>query len=290
MTEQPDVQAPALNRRRVGDYIVTYLSDGFLDGSFGYLQGIDEGDAKAMLAAAHRPILPHFSIASYAIQGKGRTILVDGGTGGFAGWGGRFRVALAAAGIEPEMVDTLLITHAHVDHVGGLTVQGRPIFERAQAFINEADVKFWRDDAIMGAVPAEAKPLFEAARVALDAYQPNLTQVSGGEVAPGISLVPLPGHTPGHSGYNIESNGERLLIWTDIAHMPDIQIRRPEVTVGFDVDPDQARATRMKLLDQVATDEIPVAGMHLNMPGFIRVERNGATYAKVDLPWTPALV
>ena len=148
MTTQPDVQAPALNRRRVGDYVVTYLSDGFLEGSFAYLQGIDAPSAEAMLRAAHRPPLAHFSIASYAIQGRGRTVLVDSGAGGFNGWGGRFPIALAAAGIEPEQVDAVLLTHGHVDHVGGLTLHGKPIFPKAEVVISEADARFWRDDAV----------------------------------------------------------------------------------------------------------------------------------------------
>lgn len=290
MIDQPDVQAPSLNRRKVGDYVVTYLSDGFLDGSFAYLQGIGADEAAALLAAAHRPPLAHFAIASYAIQGNGRTILVDAGTGGFNGWGGRFPVALAAAGIEPDGVDTILMSHAHVDHVGGLTLDGRPVFPRAEVVVNEAELAFWRDDAVMNSAGNDAKPFFVAARMAFEAYADRLRPVSGGEVAPGIALVPLPGHTPGHSGFHVTSGKDQLLIWTDITHMADIQIARPEVTIGFDVDPDAARATRMKVLDQVATDRLLVAGMHFNIPGFITVERRGGGYAKVDVPWTPALL
>jgi glyoxylase-like metal-dependent hydrolase (beta-lactamase superfamily II) len=290
MTIQPDVQAPALNRRKVGDYVVTYLSDGLLDGSFSYLQGIEPTEAETMMKAAHRPPLAHFAIASYIIQGRGRTILVDSGAGGFNGWGGRFPVALAAAGVEPGDVDTVLLTHAHVDHIGGLTLHGKPVFPKAELIISETEAKFWRDDAVMASAGADSKPFFDAARLALDAYQSRLKLVGAGEVLPGVDLVPLPGHTPGHSGYHIRSGNDQLLIWADITHMADIQIRKPEVTIGFDVDPDQARATRMKVLDQVASDRLMVAGMHFNMPGFITVERQGTGYAKVDLPWTSALL
>lgn len=290
MIQQPDVQAPSLNRRKVGDYVVTYLSDGFLDGSFAYLQGITADDAAAMLTAAHRPPLAHFAIASYLVQGHGRTILIDAGTGGFGGWGGRFPVALAAAGIEPDDIDTVLISHGHVDHVGGLTLHGKPLFTKAEVVVNDTELKFWRDDAIMGSVGEDARPFFAAARTAFDAYDDRLRPVPGGEVAPGIAMVPLPGHTPGHAGFHITSGKDQLLIWTDITHMADIQIARPEVTIGFDVDPDMARATRMKVLDQVATDRLAVAGMHFNMPGFITVERRGTGYAKIDLPWTAALL
>ena len=291
MSEQPDLQAPSLNRRKVGDYVVTYLSDGYLDGSFDYLQGISSGDAAGLLSAAHRPPLAHFAIASFILQGHGRTVLVDSGAGGFNGWGGRFPVALAAAGVAPEDVDTILVSHGHVDHVGGLTLHGKAVFPRAEVVVNDTELGFWRDDAIMNSVGDDAKPFFLAARQAFDAYDDRLKPVSGGsEVLPGVTLVPLPGHTPGHSGFRIAGTGTDLLIWTDIVHFADIQVPRPEVTLAFDVDPDQARATRAKVFDQVASERLQVAGMHLNMPGFLTLERRGAGYAKVDLPWTPALL
>lgn len=289
MTE-PVTQAPSVNRRKVGDMVVTYLSDGFLDGSFDFFQGITGEEASAMLRSAHRPPLAHIAIASYVIQGGGRTILVDAGTGGFNGWGGRFPMALDAAGIAPDDVDTILVSHGHADHVGGLTLHGKAVFPKAEMVINETELKFWRDDAIMSSAGEGAKPFFEAARAAFDAYDDRLRPVSGGEVAPGVTLVPLPGHTPGHSGFRIASGKDSLLLWTDIVHLPDVQVARPEVTIAFDADPDQARATRRKLLDEVAADGTVVGGMHLNMPGFMVIERRGDGYAKVDLPWTPSLL
>ena len=135
------------------------------------------------------------------------------------------------------------------------------------------------------------KPFFLAARTAFDAYAPSLRLVSAGEVLPGITLVPLPGHTPGHSGYHIVSRGEQLLIWADITHLADVQIRKPEVTIGFDVRPrpgayhphEGARPGRDR-------PPGPSPACTLNMPGFLTVERQGSGYTKVDLPWTPALL
>lgn len=287
---EPTAQAPSANRRKVGDVVVTYLSDGFLDGSFEFFQGISGADAAAMLQSAHRPPLAHLAIASYVIQTGGRTILVDAGTGGFNGWGGRFPLALEAVGIAPDDVDTILVSHGHADHVGGLTLHGKPVFTKAEMVVNETELKFWRDDAIMSSAGEGAKPFFEAARAAFAAYDDRLRPVSGGEVAPGVTLVPLPGHTPGHSGFRIDSGKDTLLLWTDIVHLPDVQVARPEVTIAFDADPDQARATRLRMLDEVATDRTIVGGMHLNMPGFMTVERRGTGYVKVDMPWTPSLV
>ena len=108
------------------------------------------------------------------------------------------------------------------------------------------------------------------------------------EVFPGVTSVPLHGHTPGHSGYMISSGNESLLIWGDIVHVPDIQIPRPEVTIEFDTDPHAAAATRKRLLDQVTTDRQLVAGMHMHFPGFAHVTRDDDGYRMVPEPWDQA--
>jgi glyoxylase-like metal-dependent hydrolase (beta-lactamase superfamily II) len=108
------------------------------------------------------------------------------------------------------------------------------------------------------------------------------------EVFPGVTSVPLHGHTPGHSGYMIESGGKSLLIWGDIVHVPEVQVPRPEVTMVFDTDPVQAAATRRRIFDQVATDRQLIAGMHVHFPGFAHLVKQGDQYLMLPEAWDQA--
>lgn len=266
-------------RRRVGDYTVTALGDGTLTLDFGILDGIDPVAAAAMLERAGRPPRPEIALNTFLIQGRGRTVLVDGGVGTLADTAGRLPAALKAAGAAPAEIGTILLTHAHPDHVGGLTGEGgRAAFPNAELVVNERERKFWLDDENLNRAGEGARPYFMRARDTFAAYGERVRVISAGEVLPGIVAVKLPGHTAGHTGFRVESGGETLLIWGDIAHFPDIQGPNPEVTLMFDQDRAQAAATRRQVLEMAAVDGLAVAGMHLNAPGFARVERRGAAY------------
>lgn len=118
--------------------------------------------------------------------------------------------------------------------------------------------------------------------------QPYLNQVElfdEGEVLPGVSTMALPGHTPGHTGYIIKSNGEEMLIWGDIIHWPAVQFALPHASMTYDVDPVQAAATRISILNKAASTGLLVAGMHLYFPGLARVRREGDAFAMVTVPW-----
>lgn len=292
MAQIPTQQIPGVYHRRIGDIVVTALSDGYLDGSVEVLRNISGQDATQMLDEAFRPGR-RTSVNCYLVHSAGRLALIETGSGDYLlPTAGKLQANLRAAGIDPADIEKVILTHMHPDHSAGLTdpKTGRKFFPNAELVVHENEPRHWHDDAAMAQASERAKKLyFQCAREQVAPYHNVMHTFSGPtEVFPGVRSVPLPGHTPGHSGYMISSGKDQLLIWGDIVHVPEIQVPRPDVTIEFDTDAHAAAATRRRTFDMVATDRLLIAGMHVHFPGFAHVVRSGDSYAMVPEPWDQA--
>jgi glyoxylase-like metal-dependent hydrolase (beta-lactamase superfamily II) len=291
-TAAPVKQVPGVYHRRIGDIVVTAISDGHLDGGLEVLRNIPEPEAQAMFTAAFRPGR-RTQVNAFLIHSAGRLALVDTGSGDHlgptAGW--MFR-NLAAAGVDLARIEKVLLTHMHPDHSAGLSdpKTGARFFPNAELAVNENEPRHWSDDGAMARASERHKLMyFQLGRAQTAPYRDRMVPVTDREVFPGVTAVPLHGHTPGHTGYLVSSGKESLLIWGDIVHVPEIQPQRPEVCMEFDTDAQAAAAMRRKTFDMVATDRLLVAGMHLHFPAFCHLERRGGAYAIVPEPWSNAM-
>ena len=265
--------------QQIGEFSITAISDGYLSASLDLLSNIDVMDASRLQQDAGVSDPSSIHINCYLVRGRGRTILIDAGAGGFKNWGGKLKAHLALAGVHPSDIDTILLTHAHPDHVGGLLdASGEAAFPEAQLVVHQHEVAFWEDDGNLSRASERARGNFLFARKVFEKYREKMRLFTENEVLPGIRAMPLPGHTAGHSGYRIESGGRSLLIWGDIVHFPQIQIAHPEVSIAFDQNPLLSAETRSTLLDVVSSDNILIAGMHLGELGFARIQRKGNLY------------
>jgi len=268
-----------LPTQQIGDFSITAVSDGYLGANLELLANIDPAHATQLQRATGISTPSAIHINCYLVRGRGRTVLIDAGAGGIKQWGGELQANLALAGVQPGEIDTVLLTHAHPDHIGGLLdASGTMAFANAELVVAQQEIEFWQNDGYLSQANERARGNFLFARQVFDTYRHQLRTFRNNDVLPGISALPLPGHTAGHCGYRLDSAGESLLVWGDVVHFPHIQITRPDVSIAFDQDPRLSATTRTQLLDMVSADRLLIAGMHLGEPGFARIERRGKAY------------
>ena len=288
MAKLPDQQIPGIYRKRIGDIVVTAIADGFLDGDIDVLRNVEFDDARAILEANYRPVR-RTAVNTFLIQTAGKTVLMETGCGDYMQpTAGKQMSNLTANGIKPEDIDAVLLTHMHPDHSAGLTDRAthKPLFPNAELVVHENEPKHWFDDgALARANERERTLFFECAREQVAPYKQQMRLFTDGEVFPGITAIPRPGHTPGHTTFLIESGNDQLLVWGDIVHVLEVQTARPEVCIAFDCDTGQAEASRRAVFDMAATDGLLVTGMHLHFPGFSRLVREGTGYRLLPAAW-----
>ena len=277
----------AARRYRVGAAIVHVLSDGFIPIGPDMLNGVTPEEFSALLEKAH--ILPDAhpsAVNAFLIEIGDRKILIDAGTGEIFGPTlGKLPSVMSALGIDPASIDTVVFTHLHGDHIGGTVSPAGNPYVNASLRVASADIDFWTSEEIQAQAPDAFKSAFDLARAAIAGFGDRVEPFGSAEtaIAPGLKTMPLPGHTVGHTGLMLESDGEVLLIAADILHVPAVQLAMPSVTIGFDTDQDMARQTRVKTMDMIATDRVMMGGSHIALPGVGYLEADGEGYR-----WTPA--
>src|SRR5580704_13750423 len=284
-------QVPGFYRLKVGDLEVTALFDGAAVFDAHWLNGTKATMDGVVNALQEDPRLLEVSDEGFLVNTGKQRILVDAGAGSWWGGGvlGRLEGSLRSAGYTPEEIDIVLITHLHSDHVGGLTTQdGKRVFQNADVYVAKAESDFWLSPEIAAKAPKDVQPFFQSAQAIAAPYikAGKWHTLTGSEqIVDGMQLVPLPGHTPGHTGYEFSSKGQKILFCGDIIHAQRVQLRHPEVTAIFDIDQSAAAATRNQLLPKLAREDVLIAVPHSSFfPPLGRLRKEGSGYS-----WTPVV-
>lgn len=215
----------------------------------------------------------HLSIQPLLVRDGDRIVLIDTGAAGQMGTDGRLLASLATAGVKPEDVTDILISHGHGDHVGGLFAKdGTLAFPNATIRISIPEWTAMHD----------AEEFEQQVRTMTPKVRPF---APGSKVTPSITAVSLDGHTSGHTGYEINSGTERLLYIGDALHSSIISVQRPDWTLAWDDDSTEAKVTRQRLLERGAAENIRIYGVHFPFPGLGRFQRRDDGFV-----WAPEAV
>ena len=277
------------HRYKIGDIEATVLSDGFrmvpVDDK--YIRNASPKEVAAELAAAGLPtdkIKNTYSPISFSTGGK--RVLIDTGNGEAAakpsnGERGTLNDNLAAAGIDRNAIDIVVISHFHADHVNGLlTAENKPAFPNAEIKVPEVEWNFWMDDGEMSRASAgRMTDLFANNRRVFDALGRKVTPYAWDkEVAPGVTAVGTPGHSIGHTSYIVSSGGKTVYVQQDVCNNAVLFTRHPGWQGFFDQDPQKAAATRRRVYDMLVAENLPVQAYHFPFPALMRVEKAGEGY------------
>lgn len=279
--------AATIHRVPVGSLEAIIVTDGQVaraDATQGVMGATPE-QARAALAAAgiQGTALPNpFNIT--VVRTPAGLVALDCGRGALGqAQQGEVFANMRAAGLDPAQIRIVAHTHFHGDHIGGLIdSQGAAMFPNAQVLVPEREWSFWNDAGEESRATEARRPGFANARRRFAPYQGKVTPFApGATIAPGITAVATNGHSPGHTSFLVADGAAQLMVIGDAVTTPVFFMANPEWFPGFDMDPPMAVATRRRLLDQVATDRIPVVGYHFDMPATGRVERAGNDFRLV---------
>jgi len=288
-------QAPGFYRYKVGDIEVTAVNDGFARRPLeGFVRNAELPQVQQAMREAFLPedALPITFTTLVLRRNGGGLTLIDTGNGDMgAPTSGHWMRNFRAAGFDPAQVETVVISHFHGDHINGLRLKdGTAVFPKAAVMVPAAEWAFWMDDARMNQAPEAMKGAFQGVRRVFGPIASDVKRYEADkEIVPGLTSVAAPGHTPGHTAFVLSSGSDKLMIMSDLTNHPALFVRNPDWSAVFDMDADQARTTRRRMLDMASTERAQVAFYHAPFPATGHIAKDGSGFRFVPVQWTPAV-
>jgi len=290
-------QAPGFYRYKVGDIEVNVITDGVVRAKLAdnFVTNAKAEEVKDALAAAHydRDTFNN-TFTPIVLNSGGKLTLIDTGVGeagfkGTKGTAGQFTNNLNASGLNPGMIDTVIISHYHGDHMNGLLkADGSIAYPNAEILVPAPEHAFWMSDAEMAKAPkGRMEDLFKNNRrvFAGDVLKRLRTYEHGKEVVPGVTSV----STPGHTSFIVASGNNKVFVQSDVTHVPYLFVRHPGWHAFYDQDGAMAETTRRKVYDMLVADKMMVQGFHYPFPAHAYIEKSGDGYREIMVPWNAAI-
>jgi len=262
----------------IGDLVLNAFSDGTLKTSLDFVLGMERAQSEKLVGGTSDGSIT-IPVNNFLFRRDGATVLIDAGAGDtMQSTLGKLPANLKATGIDPADITHIVLTHLHPDHANGLVDdRGEAVYPNAELLVHAREVDFWM--AENEATPSDAVKRTRARnKINLQPYGSRIRRMRDGEEMLGCTPILAAGHSPGHTCWRIGAGREAFIAWGDLVHFAAIQIAHPATAVKYDLDPDEARASRLRMFDMIATDGLAIACAHVAAPGFGYLGRSGASY------------
>lgn len=256
-------ELPEPKMYKVGDMEVWAIADFVGERDLSIFDGVDKKILKKYVPSGKAPA----AVMTYLIKNGEELVLID------TGFGKGLMEGLEKLNVKPEDIKTILITHMHGDHIGGLVKDGKAAFSNAKIKIGKIEHDFWTSEESAKQFP-DRQSSFDLAKKTVGICGAAAEVFNYDDmVTANIKALDASGHTPGQAAFLIESGGEKLLCIADMMHVEALQFPRPDISSNYDMDLQKAAETREKYLKMSAEENIAVAGMHLSYPGVVEVTK-----------------
>src|ERR1700751_2917463 len=293
-------QAPGFYRYKVGTIEGTSINDGARTFPMPdkFVTNVSKDEALAAADAAYMPKgMVTVPFNPQLINPGSKLVLIDTGNGvanfeASKGAVGRTLQTLAAAGVDPKRIDIVLLSHLHPDHTNGIrAADGSMAFPNAEIMVPSVAWAFWTSDENAAKAKTDMmKNYFANVKKTFAGIESKVTKYDWDkEVAPGITSIATPGHTPGHTSFAIASGNSKILIQSDVTNIPEFFLSNPDWHVVYDTEPALAQATRHKFYDMASAEKAMVVGFHFTFPSIGHVEKDGTKYRLVPIAWNPVI-